>query len=258
MVKDGALYRYITDHQGSLRLIVNVASGEVAQQLDYDEFGMITRDTNPGFQPFGYACGIYETSSGLTRFGFRDYDADSGRWTSKDPIDFSGGDSDLYGYVGGNPLSSVDPAGLAGTAVYFSGYQVDTGMGFSLPLGHAGVIAIDNKTGATQYFDFGRYGGQYGDVRGPFDVGVIKFDKDGMPTNESWNAVRNTVSIMFGKGNFPNSVYNRDADAGKIIQFALDRQKNVAKYPYTINPFGKNKFNVCVTFAKDALEAGSK
>ncbi len=91
MVKDGVVYRYITDHLGSPRLIVNVTSGEVAQQLDYDEFGMITRDTNPGFQPFGYAGGIYEASSGLTRFGYRDYDAESGRWTSKDPINFNGG-----------------------------------------------------------------------------------------------------------------------------------------------------------------------
>jgi RHS repeat-associated protein len=113
MVKDGVVYRYITDHLGSARLIVNVASGEVAQQLDYDEFGMITRDTNPGFQPFGYAGGIYEVSSGLTRFGFRDYDAESGRWTSKDPIGFDGGDSDLYAYVGSNPFQNIDPNGLA-------------------------------------------------------------------------------------------------------------------------------------------------
>jgi hypothetical protein len=160
--------------------------------------------------------------------------------------------------VGGNPLSRIDPRGLAGMAVYFSGYQVDTGHGFSLPLGHAGVIAIDNNTGATQYFDFGRYGGQYGDVRGPFDVGTMKFDKNGMPTDDSLNAIRNTVSTLYGKGTFPNTVYDGSADAQKIIDFALDRQKNVDKYPYSINPFGKNKFNVCDTFAKDALGAGSK
>jgi RHS repeat-associated protein len=91
-----AIYRYITGHLGSSRLIVNATSGEVAQQLDYDGFGMMTRDSNSGFQPFGYAGGIYETSSGLTRFGFRDYDAESGRWTSKDPIGFDGGDSNIF------------------------------------------------------------------------------------------------------------------------------------------------------------------
>ena len=36
----------------------------------------------------------------------------TGKWTAKDPIDFSGGDSNLYGYVLGNPVNFVDPIGL--------------------------------------------------------------------------------------------------------------------------------------------------
>jgi RHS repeat-associated protein len=132
MVKDSVVYRYITDHLGSPRLIVNVTSGEVAQQLDYDEFGVITRDTNPGFQPFGYAGGIYETSSGLTRFGFRDYDAESGRWTSKDPLGFGGGGSNFYEYVLGNPIRAIDIWGLM-TVVYVNdnGHYIGT---------HAGLV----------------------------------------------------------------------------------------------------------------------
>ena len=35
----------------------------------------------------------------LVRFGARDYDPTIGRWTAKDPIDFAGGDTNLYGYV---------------------------------------------------------------------------------------------------------------------------------------------------------------
>ncbi|MRR08306.1 MAG: hypothetical protein EG828_15560 [Deltaproteobacteria bacterium] len=146
----------------------------------------------------------------------------------------------------------------AAMVVYFSGYQVDTGMGFSLPLGHAGVVAIDNVTGSTQYFDFGRYGGEYGDVRGPYNVGTIKFDESGMPTQASMDEVRKTLSVTFGKGSFPNTVYNGAADASKVVAFALSRQQNVSKYPYTINPFSENKFNVCDTFAKDAFKAGLK
>lgn len=88
-------YRVIADHLGSPRLIVNSATGEVVQRMDYDAFGTITQDTNPGFQPFGFAGGLYDQHTQLTRFGARDYDAITGRWTSKDPIRFAGGDANL-------------------------------------------------------------------------------------------------------------------------------------------------------------------
>ncbi|CAK0769578.1 hypothetical protein CCP4SC76_510006 [Gammaproteobacteria bacterium] len=58
-------------------------------------------DTNPGFQPFGFAGGLYDRDTGLVRFGYRDYDAETGQWTAKDPIGFRGGDTDLYAYAGG-------------------------------------------------------------------------------------------------------------------------------------------------------------
>jgi len=69
------------------------------QRMDYDDWGNVTSDTNPGFQPFGFAGGIYDRDTNLTRFGARDYDPETGRWTAKDPIKFDGGDSNLYGYV---------------------------------------------------------------------------------------------------------------------------------------------------------------
>jgi uncharacterized protein RhaS with RHS repeats len=44
------------------------------------------------------------------RFGARDYDAETGRWTTKDPIRFEGGDN-LYRYVVNSPLVFIDPSG---------------------------------------------------------------------------------------------------------------------------------------------------
>jgi len=56
--------------------------------------------------------GIYDPDTGLVRFGARDYDPEVGRWTSKDPLLFNGGDSNLYAYVGNDPINFIDPKGL--------------------------------------------------------------------------------------------------------------------------------------------------
>jgi RHS repeat-associated protein len=111
MVKGGVTYRLLTDHLGSVRLVLDTTTGTIAQQLDYDEFGQITQDTHPGFQPFGFAGGLYDPATKLTRFGARDYDAFTGRWTTKDPIGFGGGDASLYRYTLGDPMNFLDPSG---------------------------------------------------------------------------------------------------------------------------------------------------
>lgn len=111
MLKGGVTYRILSDHLGSPRLIVDVNSGTVAQRIDYDEFGNVVSDTNPGFQPFGFAGGLYDQLSKLTRFGVRDYDALTGRWAAKNPLDFVSGDMNLYAYVANDPINSRDPTG---------------------------------------------------------------------------------------------------------------------------------------------------
>jgi RHS repeat-associated protein len=107
------VYRFITDHLGSVRLVIDVAAGAVAQRIDYGPFGEVLFDSNPGLQPFGFAGGIYDQHAGLVRFGARDYDPQAGRWTAKDPIDFGGGDFNFYGFVSDDPINYFDPEGLA-------------------------------------------------------------------------------------------------------------------------------------------------
>jgi RHS repeat-associated protein len=93
-------------------MVVNVATLDTVQQLTYDEFGVVQGDSNPGFQPFGYAGGLYDADTKLVHFGAREYDAETGRWLSKDPLVFIGGDSNFYVYVGNNPVNFFDPSGL--------------------------------------------------------------------------------------------------------------------------------------------------
>jgi RHS repeat-associated protein len=115
LVKNGTSYQIISDYLGSPRLVVNTATGEVVQRMKYDEFGNVIADTNPGFQPFGFAGGLYDQDTRLSRFGARDYDAETGRFTGKDPIGISLNTTNLYTYADADPINKIDITGLEPT-----------------------------------------------------------------------------------------------------------------------------------------------
>jgi len=129
LVKGVSTYRIVTDHLNSPRLVINVATGAIAQRIDYDEFGVVNNDTSPGFQPFGFGGGIYDRDTRLTHFGARDYDAEAGRWTTKDPLSFKAGDTNVYAYAVNNPVTFADPTGLEDGTIECRGgqYQVIVG-----------------------------------------------------------------------------------------------------------------------------------
>jgi RHS repeat-associated protein len=111
MTKDGSHYYLAYDQVGSLRAVVD-ASGTIVKRIDYDSFGNTLADTNPSFEvPFGFAGGLHDRDTGLVRFGYRDYDPDTGRWTAKDPIGFASG-AYIYGYCADSPVAYTDPLGL--------------------------------------------------------------------------------------------------------------------------------------------------
>ncbi|MDY0063357.1 MAG: RHS repeat-associated core domain-containing protein, partial [Myxococcota bacterium] len=117
MVEQGEFtYRILTDHLGSPRYVVYVDAAQlqdpIVQCLEYDPWGKVLNDSNPGFQPFGFAGGLYDHVTGLVRFGARDYDPETGRWMAKDPILFWGHDSNLYRYAADVPVHITDPNGL--------------------------------------------------------------------------------------------------------------------------------------------------
>jgi RHS repeat-associated protein len=124
MVRGGNTYRIVRDRSDNVRAVVDVATGAVTQRLAYDPFGRVLEDTNPGFQPFGYAGGLYDHDTGLTLFGARWYEASIGRWTSSDPASYQGGDTNLYAYALGDPVNGIDPSGLGWLKKHL-GFSID-------------------------------------------------------------------------------------------------------------------------------------
>ncbi|KDA54297.1 hypothetical protein EG19_11290 [Thermoanaerobaculum aquaticum] len=111
--KGGRTYRILHDHLGSPRFVIDTQTVEIAQELHYDAWGNITYDSNPGFQPFGFAGGLYDNRTKLVRFGARDYDSQVGRWMSKDPLLFGGAGPNLFCYSLAEPVNLVDSNGFA-------------------------------------------------------------------------------------------------------------------------------------------------
>ena len=61
--------------------------------------------------PFGFAGRLYDSDTGLVRFGARDYDPVTGRWTGKNPIRWNGVQKNLLVYSLGDPINLQDSAG---------------------------------------------------------------------------------------------------------------------------------------------------
>ncbi|MCW7753292.1 RHS repeat-associated core domain-containing protein [Desulfobotulus sp. H1] len=229
MEKNGRRYRIISDHLGSPRLVVDARTGDVVQEMVYDVWGRIILDTNPGFQPFGFAGGLHDPETGLVRLGARDYDPVTGRWTAKDPILFAGGDSNLYGYVLNDPVNFIDPEGLAGIAIDFGGgyasgdgelggrYSTgkDYGSGFFIGVrgegdNHAqlGAFTYENTTGKVPGHRFGggvNFTYYNNDAREFFcgDLNYVSYNLfgfSGVVYRDDNNAVKGWGVSMWGRG----------------------------------------------------------
>ena len=100
---------YGTDQVGSVRRVFT--STTVAPAFAYDPYGVPLQGTAPATD-YGYAGMFRHGPSGLNLTRYRAYDPVAGRWLSRDPLG-EGTDpaGNLYAYVGGEPISRIDPTG---------------------------------------------------------------------------------------------------------------------------------------------------
>jgi len=109
--RGGQHYYYHADALGSVASITDTARN-VVQSYEYDSFGM-AKPSTAFDNSYTYTGREWDKETGLYYYRARYYDPMEGRFISKDPIGFDGGDVNLYGYVKNNPINLKDPSGLS-------------------------------------------------------------------------------------------------------------------------------------------------
>ena len=193
VVSGSGICYHLKDHLGSIRAIVD-GSGRLLEENDYYAFGHRhprSEQAQSSANRFKYNGKELQTVGGLgyLDYGARMYDAESGRWFGVDPLLEKYYGVSPYVYCGNNPLNIIDPDGRDAVYIAFPDYKISVfGKQWS-NLGHARVLLIDNKTGITKYYEYGRYDkAEIGEVRQRTISNVI-MGKDGKPTAESLNKV---------------------------------------------------------------------
>jgi len=103
-------YYYLRDHIGSVRLMAD-ATGAIRAGYDYDAYGRQTKLAGDLDSDFGFTGHYFHQGSALHLALYRAYNAELGRWLSRDPIK-EGGGVNLFAYCMNEPINSMDVSGL--------------------------------------------------------------------------------------------------------------------------------------------------
>ncbi|MFE8647300.1 RHS repeat-associated core domain-containing protein, partial [Sphingomonas sp. NCPPB 2930] len=213
-----------------------------------DAWGAVVEECNPHAidQPIRFQGQQFDQETGLHYNRFRFYDLSIGRYLGQDLIRFNG-DLNLEAYAFCDPVNHNDPLGLDAIFVHYVGYSVALTKNISVPLGHAGAIAIDPKNGETKYYEFGRYGGKCGNVRGPFDLGKVEFEDNGLPSQASINGVLKKASDSYGKHSPTYMEYSKKSYQ-EVIAYSEKRKAEAdnCERPYNV------LFDNCKNFGREA------
>ncbi len=114
---DESLY-YIADANFNVTCLLD-DQGTVVERYNYDPYGNTriydvnwsTRSTSSYDNTLRYTGREYDPESGVYHYRMRYYHGQMGRFVSRDPIGYEGGDANLYGYVGSGPANRTDPSG---------------------------------------------------------------------------------------------------------------------------------------------------
>ena len=272
------MHFYVKDHLGSNRLVVD-GNGNIEEVNHYYPFGALMGDR----------CGVSRNNYKYigkeldTMYGWnmqdheaRWYDPVVGRWMVTDPLQEKYASVSSYCYTNNNPIVYYDSNGKDAILIVYPDYPINI---YNTPeinipfigkipqqkininvVGHAGVLLINNKTGVTHYYEYGRYDttdGTVGRVK-IVEVSNVTIGKDGKPTINSLNKVLGYLSKNAGHGGRIDGAY--------IISNEFEKMNNYANSKFMeSNPSDGNAFynknrrpysiirNNCGTFAVDVI-----
>ncbi len=101
---------YLLDQQGSVLKLTDSTGNTDTAAYSYDPYGQTTNATGAQatLNPYRYATGYYDASTGLYKLGVRYYNPNRGAFTQQDP---TGEDAHAYAYADDNPIGGSDPLG---------------------------------------------------------------------------------------------------------------------------------------------------
>ena len=111
-------YYYHKDGMGSITSLTDKDGKEIEKYI-YNAFGKMTiydeRDNkieaSQFDNPYSFTGREHDNETGLHYHRARYYNPELARWISEDPIEFNGGDTNLYRYSINNPINYSDPNG---------------------------------------------------------------------------------------------------------------------------------------------------
>ncbi|MDI9237966.1 RHS repeat-associated core domain-containing protein [Lysobacter sp. LF1] len=242
-----------TDALGS-PVAVTDQSGGVIERTVYEPYGRVVGSQAQDGP--GYTGHVLDAATGLNYMQQRYYDPGIGTTLSVDPV--TAYEQPMtnfcrYCYARNNPYKFADPDGRDAIPVVFPDYKITVGPLKVSGLGHAGVLVINNKTGHTRYYEYGRYDKDGKGVVRTFRISNVTMGKDGRPTQQSLQRVLRQISDRAGHGGAIQGAYVRNDNDAAMRGYAegrMARNSDSKRESYSLTS------NNCATFATGVVHAG--